>query len=60
MATESEKPSEGWYWTLQEAANVVLAEDRVELNSTHELVFLARKRNPIHEFSAELRRPRED
>ncbi len=55
MTTEGEQPADGWYWTLQEAATAALAQDDVELNAEQEIVFIGRKRNPIHEFAVELR-----
>jgi hypothetical protein len=49
----------GWYETLQEAANAALEEEDVEFNKIHEVVFEGRKKNPIHEFKAKLKPPRD-
>lgn len=55
QSQENEEYTPGWYGTLQEAANAALAEEDVELNQVREVTFLGRKKNPIHEYKAELR-----
>jgi hypothetical protein len=57
--TEQEEPEEVWYERLQDAAENALEAEDVEMNQVREVVFLARKRNPIHEFRAKLKPSRD-
>jgi len=55
MAEPSEY-TQGWYGTLQEAANAALDEaEDLELEQSREIVFQGQKKNPIHEFKAKLK-----
>lgn len=55
MADPSEH-TQGWYGTLQEAADAALDEARdLGLEQVREIVFQGQKKNPIHEFKAKLK-----
>lgn len=57
---EQEEYTPGWYGTLQEAANAALREEEdLELEQAREIVFQGQKKNPIHEFKAKLKPPRD-
>ena len=57
--TEQEEPEAGWYLTIQEAAeNAEEMEEDVEAGQIREIVFQGKK-NPIHEFRAKLKNPRD-
>jgi hypothetical protein len=56
--TEQEESTAGWYETLDEAAKAALDEAE-EIDQIREVVFEGRKRNPIHEFRAKLKPPRD-
>ena len=48
-------PTPGWYLTLQEAADAALADETIELNQVQKITFDGRKKNPLHEYKANLR-----
>ena len=58
MKEESEvqgEVTEGWYLTLQEAADAALADETVQFNQVQKITFDGRKKNPLHEYKANLR-----
>ena len=58
MKEESEEQgevTEGWYPTLQEAADAALADETVQFNQVQKITFDGRKKNPLHEYKANLR-----
>ena len=58
MEEESEGQGEvtpGWFRTLQEAADAALADETVQLNQIQKITFDGRKKNPLHEYKANLR-----
>jgi hypothetical protein len=58
MKEESEGQEEvtsGWYGTLQEAADAALADETVQFDQVQKITFDGRKKNPLHEYKANLR-----
>jgi hypothetical protein len=58
MKEESEGQDEvtsGWYGTLQEAADEALADETIAFDQIHQITFSGRKKNPLHEYKANLR-----
>jgi hypothetical protein len=58
MKEESEGQGEvtaGWYETLQEAADAALADESIEFDQIQKITFDGRKKNPLHEYKANLR-----
>ena len=45
----------GWYETLQEAADASLADETIEFDQVQKITFDGRKKNPLHEYKANLR-----
>jgi hypothetical protein len=57
---EQEEFTPGWHGSLQAAADAALHEERdLELQQMREIVFYGQKKNPIHEFKAKLKPPRD-
>lgn len=57
---EHDEFTPGWYGSLDAAANAALQEeDDLELEQVREIVFYGQKKNPIHEFRAKLKPPRD-
>jgi hypothetical protein len=52
---EEEQYTPGWYGTLQEAANAAVQEEGVDFEHSYDVTFQARKKNPLHEYKANLR-----
>lgn len=44
----------GWYETLQEAADAAMADETIEFQ-VQKITFDGRKKNPLHEYKANLR-----
>jgi hypothetical protein len=58
MKEESEGQEEvtsGWYLTLQEAADAALGDETVQFDQVQKVTFEGRKKNPLHEYKANLR-----
>ena len=58
MKEDSEGQDEvtsGWYRTLQEAADAALADETIGFDQIHQITFDGRKKNPLHEYKANLR-----
>jgi hypothetical protein len=58
MKEESEGQGEvtpGWYGTLQEAADAALADESIQFDQIQKITFDGRKKNPLHEYKANLR-----
>lgn len=45
----------GWYETLQEAADAAMADETIEFDQVQKITFDGRKKNPLHEYKANLR-----
>lgn len=49
------EPTPGWYETLQEAADAAMADETIEFDQVQKITFDGRKKNPLHEYKANLR-----
>jgi hypothetical protein len=50
-----EEVTSGWYLTLQEAADAALGDETVQFDQVQKITFDGRKKNPLHEYKANLR-----
>ena len=50
-----EEVTAGWYPTLQEAADAALGDETVQFDQVQTITFDGRKKNPLHEYKANLR-----
>lgn len=50
-----EEVTSGWYLTLQEAADAALGDETVQFDQVQTITFDGRKKNPLHEYKANLR-----